>query len=192
MEGQIINLPRCQWAKSQVSIAYHDLEWGKPIYDDRTLFEFLILEGAQAGLSWETILLKRQNYRIAFDYFDPEIVARYDENRIKELLENPGIVRNRMKIKSTIQNAKAFIRIQQQFGSFHNYIWQFTGGTPKINSWKTLEEIPARTQESDEMSKDLRKRGFSFTGTTICYSFMQAVGMVNDHVVSCFRYKELL
>lgn len=184
-------LPRCQWAASDLSIAYHDFEWGTPVHDDRTLFEFLVLEGAQAGLSWETILRKRGAYRQAFENFDPGLAAGYSDKKIDELLANPGIIRNRRKIQSAILNAQAFLRIQSEFGSFDAYLWQFTGGRVIQNAWSHLSEIPARTSESDHLSKDLSRRGFSFVGPTICYAFMQAVGMVNDHVVSCFRYPEL-
>lgn len=170
---------------------YHDEEWGVPVHGDRTLFEFLILEGAQAGLSWSTILNKRENYRRAFDHFDPKRIARYDAREVKRLLADPGIVRNRLKIAATIQNAKAFLQVQKEFGSFDRYIWQFVGGKPKVNAPRTVKQVPARTPESDAMSKDLLRRGFKFVGSTICYAFMQAVGMVNDHTVDCFRYKEL-
>jgi DNA-3-methyladenine glycosylase I len=182
-------LIRCSWAKGDRYIQYHDEEWGVPVHDDRTLFEFLILEGAQAGLSWSTILNKRDNYRRAFDGFDPRRVARYDSRRIKKLLADPGIVRNKLKIASAIGNAKAFLRVQDELGTFDRYIWQFVGGKPLINKRKPLREVPARTPESDAMSKDLQRRGFKFVGSTICYAFMQAVGMVNDHAVDCFRYK---
>ena len=183
---------RCEWAGSDpLYLAYHDHEWGVPVHDDRRLFEMLILEGAQAGLSWITILKKRQNYRQAFDNFELETVAAYGEDKIGELLVNPGIVRNRRKIAATVQNAEAFLRIQAEFGSFDAYIWQFVDGKPKQNAWRTLAEIPAKTPESEAMSKDLRRRGFNFVGPTICYAFMQAVGMANDHVVGCFRYQEL-
>jgi len=182
---------RCAWANNELSIRYHDEEWGRPVHDDRTLFEFLILEGAQAGLSWNTILHKRENYRRAFDGFDPHRVARFDRRKIAQLLHDPGIVRNRLKIASAVENAKTFLRVQEEFGSFDRYIWQFVGGKPKVNRWKSLKQVPASTAESDAMSKDLKKRGFRFVGTTICYAFMQAVGMVNDHVVNCFRYKVL-
>jgi DNA-3-methyladenine glycosylase I len=180
---------RCGWAKGERYIQYHDEEWGVPVHDDRTLFEFLILEGAQAGLSWSTILNKRDNYRRAFDGFAPRRVARYDSRRIKKLLADPGIVRNKLKIASAIGNAKAFLRVEKEFGTFDRYIWQFVGGKPLINKRKSLREVPARTPESDAMSKDLQRRGFKFVGSTICYAFMQAVGMVNDHAVDCFRYK---
>lgn len=179
---------RCAWASGELSIRYHDEEWGLPVHDDRKLFEFLILEGAQAGLSWNTILNKRENYRRAFDGFDPQLVARYDRAKIRKLLADPGIVRNKLKIASTIENAKAFLGVQVEFGSFDGYIWQFVGGKPLVNKRKSLKQVPARTPESDGMSKDLKRRGFNFVGSTICYAFMQAVGMVNDHVVTCFRY----
>jgi DNA-3-methyladenine glycosylase I len=182
-------LIRCGWAKGERYIQYHDEEWGVPVHDDRTLFEFLILEGAQAGLSWSTILNKRENYRLAFDGFDPRRVARYDSRRVKKLLADPGIVRNKLKVASAIGNAKAFLRVLEEFGTFNHYIWQFVGGKPLINQRKSLREVPARTPESDAMSKDLQHRGFKFVGSTICYAFMQAVGMVNDHLVDCFRYK---
>jgi len=178
---------RCSWARSELSIRYHDEEWGRPVHDDRTLFEFLILEGAQAGLSWETILNKRENYRAAFDGFDPKIVARYGQRKIQQLLRNPAIVRNRLKIASTVQNAKAFLRVQAEFGSFDAYLWQFVGGKPRVNRWKSLSQLPARIAESDALSKDLKRRGFNFVGSTICYAFMQAVGLVDDHVAGCFR-----
>src|ERR1700746_2091918 len=182
---------RCDWARNDLAIRYHDKEWGSPVHKDRVLFEFLLLEGAQAGLSWDTILQKRENYRSAFDGFDPQRIARYDSRRIRSLLANPGIVRNRLKIGSAVQNAKAFLAVQDQFGSFDAYIWQFVGGKPRVNKWKSLKQIPPRTEQSDAMSKDHRKRGFNFVGSTICYAFMQAVGMVNDHLVDCFRYREL-
>ena len=183
--------PRCSWARTPLSIAYHDEEWGVPVHDDRVLFEFLTLEGAQAGLSWETILNKRPAYREAFAEFDPTRVARFTPARVERLLANPGIVRNRLKIQSTVKNAKAFLAVQSEFGSFDAYIWQFVGGKPRINRWRAHGEVPPRTDESDVMSRDLLKRGFTFVGSTICYAFMQAVGMVNDHAVSCFRYKAL-
>jgi DNA-3-methyladenine glycosylase I len=181
-------LKRCAWAKDDLYIAYHDREWGVPVHDDRLLFEFLILEGAQAGLSWITILKKRDNYRRAFDNFDVRKIARYNARKIQSLLANPGIVRNQLKIKSAVRNAQAFIALQQEFASFDQYIWQFVGGQPIRNHWKSLKEIPARTPESDAMSRDLIKRGFNFVGSTICYAFMQAVGLVNDHTTDCFRY----
>ena len=180
-------LPRCGWAKRPLDIRYHDLEWGVPQHDDRVLFEFLILEGAQAGLSWSTILAKRTNYRSAFDNFDAQKVARYDAGKTESLLADPGIVRNRLKIAAAIRNAKAFLAVQEEFGSFDAYIWRFAGDQPMHNARQTLKEIPARTPESDAMSKDLLRRGFKFVGPTICYAFMQAVGMVNDHLASCFR-----
>ncbi len=170
---------------------YHDREWGVPVHDDRMLFEFLVLEGAQAGLSWGTILKKRENFRRAFDGFDPRKVAGYDKKKVRRLLEDSGIVRNRLKIESAVRNARAFIEVQRESGSFDAYIWRFVGGSTKVNHWRTLGEIPATTPESEAISKDLLKRGFRFVGPTICYAHMQATGMVNDHVVSCFRYKEL-
>jgi DNA-3-methyladenine glycosylase I len=182
---------RCGWAKGDQYIAYHDEEWGVPVHDERLLFEFLILEGAQAGLSWSTILNKREAYRKAFAGFDPRKVARFDEEKIASLLENPGIVRNRLKIQSSVANAQAFLAVQKEFGNFDSYIWGFTGGKVLQNRRQTLKDVPPRTPESDAMSKDLRKRGFNFVGSTICYAFMQATGMVNDHLVTCFRYKEL-
>ncbi len=179
---------RCAWVSDDpLYIAYHDEEWGVPVHDDRVLFEFLILEGAQAGLSWITILKKRDNYRRAFDGFDPRKIARYDGAKVRALLADPGIVRNRLKIAATIQNAKAFLAVQKEFGSFDAYVWQFVDGKPKQNRWKTIAEAPAKTPESDALSKDLLQRGFKFVGSTICYAFMQAVGMVNDHTVDCFR-----
>lgn len=182
---------RCAWPKSDLDIEYHDREWGAPVHDDRLLFEFLILEGAQAGLSWSTILKKRPNYRAAFDNFDARKIARYDEKKVAELMANPGIVRNRLKIAATIRNAGAFLKVQKEFGAFDRYIWQFVGGKPIVNRRKKLSDIPARTAESDAMSKDLLRREFKFVGSTICYAFMQAVGMVNDHTVDCFRHLEL-
>lgn len=180
------DLRRCDWAVTPLGIAYHDEEWGVPVHDDRRLFEFLILEGAQAGLSWETILRKRQAYRAAFDEFDPAVVARYDKRRAAKLLANPGIVRNRLKIASAVQNAKSFLEVQGEFGSFDRYVWQFVGGTPRVNRRRTMKEIPPTTPESDALSKDLNRRGFRFIGSTICYAFMQAVGMVDDHLETCF------
>ena len=183
---------QCTWAiGSPVYLAYHDTEWGVPVHDDRRLFEFLILEGAQAGLSWITILKKRPAYRAAFDRFDPRKVAAYDRRRIGALLQNAGIVRNRLKIESAVSNARAFLAVQSEFGSFDAYIWGFVGGVPKQNRRKSLREIPPRTAESDVMSKDLKKRGFRFVGSTICYAFMQACGLVNDHVTGCFRHAQL-
>ncbi len=183
---------RCPWGNSHpLYVAYHDREWGKPTHHDRKLFEMLCLEGAQAGLSWLTILKKRRNYRRAFDRFDAKTIARYDRRKIAALLKDAGIVRNRMKIEAFITNAKAFLVIRREFGSFDRYIWQFVGGAPQVNRWKTLKQIPPRTPESDAMSKDLKRRGFRFVGSTICYAFMQATGMVNDHVPGCFRYREV-
>lgn len=184
-------LHRCGWASNELSVRYHDEEWGTPLNDDVRLFEFLILEGAQAGLSWDTILKKRENYRIAFDHFDPQVVARYDKAKVGELLGNSGIIRNRLKIDSAIKNAAAFLEVQKDFGSFNAYVWQFVGGKPRQNAWHAADRLPAFTPESDAMSKDLKRRGFNFVGTTICYAFMQAVGMVNDHAVECFRHKEV-
>ncbi len=172
-------------------IAYHDEEWGVPLHDDRKLFEFLVLDAFQAGLSWRTILHKRENFRLAFDDFDAQLIARYKKRKIGQLLENAGIVRNRMKIEAAVGNAKAFLRVQSEYGSFDSYIWQFVGGQPKQNRWKSLKRLPASTPDSDRMSKDLKERGFKFVGTTICYAFMQAAGMVNDHLVQCFRYEEV-
>lgn len=182
---------RCPWATTELSIAYHDEEWGVPVHDDRRLFEFLILEGAQAGLSWETILKKRENYRRAFAAFDPTKVARFDARRVERLLADPGIVRNRLKINATVGNARAFVQIQGEFGSFDKFIWRFVVGKPIDHGWRTRAQVPATTTESDAMSRELIQRGFRFAGSTICYAFMQAVGMVNDHLVACFRYAEL-
>src|SRR5437870_13334628 len=189
--SQEAELRRCAWAGNELSIRYHYEEWGVPVHDDRTLFEFLILEAAQAGLSWNTILQKREHYRKVFDNFDAEKVARYNVSKVKRLLADPGIVRNRLKIAAAIENAKAFLAVQKQFGSFDAYIWQFVGGKPKQNARRSHEEIPARTTESDILSKDLLKRGFKFVGSTICYAMMQAIGMVNDHTVDCFRHTEV-
>jgi DNA-3-methyladenine glycosylase I len=183
-----MTLIRCDWARTPLGIAYHDREWGVPVHDDRTLFEFLILEGAQAGLSWETILRKRDAYRAAFNGFDPAGVARFTAARIEQLLRDPGIVRNRLKVESAVSNARAFLAVQDEFGSFDRYVWRFVNGRPRRNAWRTLRQIPPRTAESDALSRDLRRRGFRFVGSTICYAFMQAVGLVNDHVVTCFRY----
>jgi DNA-3-methyladenine glycosylase I len=182
---------RCPWAKTELSVGYHDTEWGVPIYDDRLLFEFLILEGAQAGLSWETILKKRAHYRQVFDQFDPAPVARYGARKRKSLLSDPGIVRNRLKIEAAVLNARAFLTVQRELGSFAHYIWSFVGHVPKQNAWKSMKDVPSRTPQSDAMSKDLKRRGFTFVGSTICYAFMQAVGMVNDHLVDCFRHAQL-
>jgi DNA-3-methyladenine glycosylase I len=181
---------RCGWAKpaNPLYVKYHDEEWGVPVHDDRTLFEMIVLDGAQAGLSWETILNKRAAYRRAFDRFDPKKVARYDARKLRSLLADPGIVRNRLKIKSAVGNARAFLDVQDEFGTFDEYIWTFIGGHPRANAWRALADLPARTAESDAMSADLRRRGFRFVGSTICYAFMQAAGMVNDHLVTCFRY----
>lgn len=182
---------RCGWAKNDLAIRYHDDEWGVPVHDDRRWFEFLILEGAQAGLSWDTILRKRESYRRAFAGFDPEAVAGFDEARIEALLTDPGIVRNRLKITSVVTNARAFLRVQEECGIFDGYIWRFVDGRPIQNAWSRLEEVPARTPLSDAISKDLKKRGFTFVGTTICYAMMQATGLVNDHLVDCFRHREV-
>ena len=182
---------RCGWATNDLAILYHDREWGVPQHDDRVLFEFLVLEGAQAGLSWDTILRKRENYRAAFDNFDARKISRYDQRKLDSLMRNEGIVRNRLKILSVVKNAKAFLEVQTEFGSFERYLWQFVGGKPRVNALKSLQQIPSSTAESDALSKDLKKRGFTFVGSTVCYAFMQAVGMVNDHVVTCFRYGEI-
>jgi DNA-3-methyladenine glycosylase I len=184
-------MPRCPWATTEPAITYHDEEWGVPVHDDRVLFEFLILEGAQAGLSWNTILKKRENYRKAFDGFEAEKIARYTKRDTQRLLRNDGIVRNRLKIAATIGNAKNFLIVREGFGTFDAYLWNFAGGKPIQNRWRTMTAVPARTAESDAMSRDLSRRGFKFVGSTICYAFMQAVGMVNDHLVDCFRHKEL-
>lgn len=186
------NKPRCGWAgDSEIYQAYHDREWGVPLHDERALFEFLILEGAQAGLSWITILKKREAYRAAFDNFDAQLVARYDEKKQEQLLQNSGIVRNRLKVQSAVINAQKFLQVQQEFGSFDAFIWQFVNGVPRQNRWRTLADIPASTAESDAMSKELKRRGFKFAGSTICYALMQATGMVNDHTTDCFRHAEL-
>jgi DNA-3-methyladenine glycosylase I len=187
----MVSKKRCAWANNDLAVAYHDQEWGVPLHDDRLLFEFLILEGAQAGLSWDTILAKRKNYREAYDGFDPAVVAKYGKRKQAQLLKNAGIVRNRLKVESSIRNAQAFLRVQDEFGSFDAYIWQYVGGKPKKNRFKTLADVPAKTDDSDAMSKDLKKRGFNFVGSTICYAFMQATGMVNDHVTTCFRYRQV-
>jgi DNA-3-methyladenine glycosylase I len=183
--------PRCTWPTDDLYIAYHDTEWGVPVHDDRVIFEFLILEGAQAGLSWHTILKKRENYRKAFDHFDPQKVAHYSAAKIARLLADPGIVRNRLKIASTVANAKAFLAVQEEFGTFDKYIWRFVNGRPIVNHFSSMKQVPARTAESDALSKDLKQRGFNFVGSTICYAHMQATGMVNDHLVSCFRHRAL-
>ncbi len=182
---------RCEWSGSDpLMVAYHDQEWGVPLHDDQKLFEFLILEGMQAGLSWMTLLRKRDNFQVAFDEFDPHRVAQYDQGKFEELMANPGIIRNRRKIEAAKQNAQAFIAVQKEFGSFDNYMWQFVGGKPLVNLWKMMSEIPAKTAESEAMSKDLKNLGFNFVGPTICYAHMQATGMVNDHTTDCFRYLE--
>jgi DNA-3-methyladenine glycosylase I len=196
MGGHRLNKQRCSWLDSgkkpsELYIKYHDEEWGVPVHDDRLLFEYLILEGAQAGLNWITILNKRDNYRIAYDNFDPAKVSKYNDNKQLELILNTGIVRNKLKIAASITNAKAFLELQREFGSFNKYIWSFTGNSTIQNQWKSLKDMPVTTKESDAMSKDLKKRGFRFVGSTICYSFMQAVGMINDHSVNCFRYKAI-
>jgi len=185
------NVSRCSWARTELSIPYHDTEWGVPLHDDRRLFEFLILEGAQAGLSWETILRKREAYRTAFDDFDFERVARYTPKKLARLMADAGIVRNRLKIDSAVTNASAFLDVRREFGSFDAYIWRFVDGKPYVRRVRALGDVPASTPESDAMSKDLKRRGFRFVGTTICYAFMQAIGMVNDHAVTCFRYREV-
>ncbi len=182
---------RCPWPVGPLYIAYHDTEWGVPLHDDRALFEFLVLEGAQAGLSWHTVLKKRENYRAAFDQFDPQKVARYNQARVNKLLADAGIIRNRLKIASAISNARAFLSVQEEFGTFDRYIWRFVDGKPFIHHRRSMKEVPARTKESDAMSKDLKERGFRFVGSTICYAHMQATGMVNDHLTHCFRHKEL-
>lgn len=185
-----MNRQRCGWARAEPEITYHDTEWGVPVHDDRLLFELLTLEGAQAGLSWTTILRKRQNYRAAFDNFEPSVVALYDDSKAASLLADSGIVRNRLKIASTLTNARAFLQVQDEFGSFDKYIWRFVDGTPRLNRWSEMAQVPARTPESDAMSKDLLRRGFRFVGSTICYAFMQATGLVNDHLTVCFRHLE--
>jgi DNA-3-methyladenine glycosylase I len=190
--NEIPEIGRCPWAKTDLYVQYHDEEWGVPVHDDRTLFEFLVLEGAQAGLSWETILKKRGSYRDAFDQFDPAIIAKYGQKKRKSLLTDAGIVRNRLKIEAAIQNAKVFLAVQDEFGTFDEYIWGFVGNEPKQNVWMSFKEVPAKTPESDAMSDDLKRRGFKFVGSTICYAFMQAVGMVNDHLIGCFRHGELM
>jgi DNA-3-methyladenine glycosylase I len=182
---------RCAWARTPLGIAYHDREWGVPVRDDRLLFEFLVLEGAQAGLSWETILRKRDHYRRAFDRFEPARVARYDARKVRTLLADPGIVRNRAKVAAAVDNARAFLAVQAEFGTFADYVWGFVGGRPRRNAWRDVREAPAFTAESDALSRDLKRRGFRFVGSTICYAFMQAVGLVNDHTVDCFRYRQV-
>jgi DNA-3-methyladenine glycosylase I len=184
-------MTRCDWARTDLSISYHDEEWGVPQHDDRVLFEFLVLEGAQAGLSWETILKKRQRYREVFDRFDPEKVARYGGRKAAALLADPGIVRNRLKVAAAVKNGRAFLDVQDEFGSFDAYLWRFVDGRPIVNRWRSLKELPAKTPLSDALSRDLKSRGFTFVGSTICYAFIQAVGLVNDHLTGCFRYRQL-
>lgn len=191
LEKAEADIVRCSWAAKEINIPYHDEEWGVPVHDDRTLFEFLILEGAQAGLSWDTILQKRARYREVFAGFDAEKVARFDAKKVRSLLGDAGIIRNRLKIAAAIGNARAFLKVQEEFGSFDAYLWRFVGGRPLQNAWKTHKHVPARTKESDALSKDLIKRGFRFVGSTICYATMQAVGMVNDHLVTCFRHDQV-
>jgi DNA-3-methyladenine glycosylase I len=184
-------MKRCPWASNDLAIRYHDEEWGVPVHDDRRWFEFLVLEGAQAGLSWDTILKKRERYRTVFNHFDPAVVALYDQRKVASLLADPGIVRNRLKVASAIQNARAFLKVQEEFGSFDAYIWRFVDGRALKNTWRTHKEVPARSSESDTMSKELKRRGFNFVGSTICYAFMQATGMVNDHLIECFRHTQI-
>jgi DNA-3-methyladenine glycosylase I len=191
MTNQPQKIMRCRWATSDVNIPYHDEEWGVPVHHDQTWFEFLTLEGAQAGLSWDTVLKKRSRYRQVFSNFDPKKVARYDAKKVKDLLADPGIIRNRLKIASTIGNAQAFLKVQKEFGTFDAYIWRFVNGQPRQNTWKTRRKLPVRSPESDALSEDLQKRGFRFVGSTICYALMQATGMVNDHAPDCFRYASL-
>jgi DNA-3-methyladenine glycosylase I len=189
--NQAVTRVRCPWAANELNVPYHDEEWGVPVHDEHKWFEFLILEGAQAGLSWDTILKKRARYQEVFDGFDPAKVARYDKKKVRELLKDAGIIRNRLKIDATITNARAFLEVQKEFGTFDAYVWRFVGGRPKQNGWKSYKSVPSKTAESDTLSKDLQKRGFRFVGSTICYALMQATGMVNDHLVSCFRYRDL-
>lgn len=184
-------LQRCAWPKTDLSIAYHDREWGLPVHDDHILFEALVLGGAQAGLNWEIVLKKRDRYRVAFHQFDPWLVSRFRNTKVEQFLDDPGLIRNRLKLESAISNAKTFLKLQEEFGSFDAYIWRFVGGKPKVNHWQSLKEIPARTSESDALSKDLQNRGFRFVGSTIIYAVMQAVGMVNDHTTDCFRWSEV-
>jgi len=186
-----LELVRCPWARNPRSMRYHDKEWGVPVHHDRRLFEFLILEGAQAGLSWDTILQKRARYRVVFDRFDPRKVSQYDTRKVRQLLADPGIIRNRLKIAAAIQNARVFLEVQREFGSFDKYLWNFVGGAAQVNRWRKMGQVPAKTAVSDALSEDLAKRGFRFVGSTICYAFMQAVGVVNDHLVGCFRYEAL-
>jgi DNA-3-methyladenine glycosylase I len=190
-ESNLAGPLRCRWASNEMNIPYHDEEWGVPLHDDQRLFEMLILEGAQAGLSWDTVLKKRARYREVFDGFDPKAVARYDQRKVKALLADAGIIRNRLKVAAAIDNAKTFLAVQKEFGSFDAYLWRFVGGQPKRNAWKAHSGLPARTKQSDALSKDLQARGFRFVGSTICYAFMQATGMVNDHMVGCFRYGQV-
>ena len=191
LKSREVNLVRCHWARNELNIPYHDKEWGVPVHDEKKWFEFLILEGAQAGLSWDTILRKRPRYHRVFDGFDPACVARYDKKKVRELLRDAGIIRNKLKINAAIGNAQSFLRVQEEFGSFDAYIWQFVDGRPRQNAWKTHKQVPVKTPQSDALSKDLQKRGFRFVGSTICYAFMQATGLVNDHIVGCFRYSEV-
>lgn len=184
-------MSRCAWARNDLAIAYHDAEWGVPLHDEQKLFEFLILEGAQAGLSWDTILRKRDHYRLVFDAFDPHIVATYDEQKIADLLDDPGIVRNRLKVRAAVRNATAFLEIQRELGSFNAYVWSFVEGEPIQNQWPTMHDVPSQTPQAKALSQDLKRRGFTFVGPTICYAFMQATGMVNDHTVDCFRHAEV-
>jgi DNA-3-methyladenine glycosylase I len=182
----------CPWPKeNKIMIKYHDTEWGVPLHDDKKLFEFIVLDTFQAGLSWQIVLNKRENFRKAFAGFDVNKIAKFNDNKFRQLITDEGIIRNKLKISGTIENAKAFIKVQKEYGSFDKYIWQFVGNKPKVNKWKDISQIPSSSKESDEMSKDLKKRGFKFVGTTICYAFMQAAGLVNDHTISCYRYKEL-
>jgi DNA-3-methyladenine glycosylase I len=183
--------PRCPWPVDDLYRTYHDTEWGVPLHDDRQLFEFLILEGAQAGLSWHTVLKKRENYRLAFDQFDPQKIARYTPAKLNQLLANPGIIRNRLKVAAAVKNARAFLTVREQFGSFDRYLWRFVDGRTIVNTFRSMKEVPARTRESDALSKDLKQRGFTFVGSTICYAHMQATGMVNDHLTHCFRHQQL-
>jgi DNA-3-methyladenine glycosylase I len=182
---------RCTWPGNPLAVQYHDEEWGVPKHDDQVLFEYLVLDAAQAGLSWDTVLKKRENYRRAFDNFDARRIARYTDKKLEQLMQDPGIIRNRLKVESAVKNARAYLQAQEQFGSFDHYIWQFVDGEPVQNCWKPHDKIPASTPQSDAMSKDMKKRGFTFVGTTICYAFMQAAGLVNDHVVTCFRHREV-
>jgi DNA-3-methyladenine glycosylase I len=191
MPGEAQPPKRCGWATNELSIRYHDEEWGVPVHDDRMWFEFLTLEGAQAGLSWDTILRRRESYRKAFDNFDTAIVARYTEKTVENLLADPGIIRNRLKVAGTVTNAQAFLRVQDEFGSFDAFIWRFVEGQPIANAWREFNQVPARTDVSDAMSKDLKRRGFTFVGSTICYALMQATGLVNDHLVGCFRHRQV-